>query len=300
MYTSPLGDLLRSRDANYHLYADDTQLYVVFEIDQADDAINQLESTISSVRSWMMQNMLKLNTNKTEFLLISDQKQLQKLNNISLHVGSDTILPSNSARNIGVTFDSNLSLIPHISNCAKSALYHLRNIGRIRKYLSQEATSQLVHSLVTSRLDYGNALLANLPACHLQKLQHVQNIAARIVCRIGKYDHITPILKSLHWLPIQARIEYKNALLVHKALHGRAPCYIQDMLLPYLPARQLRSSGTGLLQEPKFRTKTYGMRAFSIAAPRIWNALPTEIRLCSKHDSFIKLLKTHLFKKYYT
>ena len=299
MYTTPLGDLLRQRSANYHLYADDTQLYIVFEVHEADNAINQLESTISFVKTWMTQNMLKLNTNKTEFLLISDRKQLSKLNNISLQVGSDTIWPADAARNIGITFDSCLSLIPQISNCARSALFHLRNIGKVRKYLSEDASAQLVHSLVTSRLDYGNALLINLPACHLKKLQHVQNIAAKIVTRSGKYEHITPILKSLHWLPIHARIDYKIALLVYKAMNGRAPSYIQDLLVPYVPNRNLRSTGTGLLQEPKFRTKTYGMRAFSVAAPKLWNSLPSDLRLCAKYDSFTKLLKTYLFTKYY-
>ena len=108
--------------------------------------------------------MLKLNTNKTEFLVISDKKHLEVLKEVKLKVGNDIISPATSARNIGVTFDSALSLVPHVVNSARSAMFHLYNISKIRKYLSQDSTAQLVHSLVTSRLDYCNALLTNMPA----------------------------------------------------------------------------------------------------------------------------------------
>ena len=139
-----------------------------------------------------------------------------------------------------------------------------------------------------------------MPACHLKKLQHVQNIAARIVSKTRKYEHITPVLETLHWLPIPARIEYKVAVLVYKALHDQAPAYIKDMLIPYVPSRQLRSSGNGLLKEPRFRTKQYGARAVSVSAPRLWNTLPVELRTCATLLSFTSRLKTYLFTKYYS
>ena len=204
MYTTPLGALLRAHDSSFHLYADDTQLYLVFEINQVSDACHQMEDTIDQVSLWMNQNMLKLNTSKTELLVICDKRQLTLLRETKLRVGSDIIVPATSARNIGATFNPTLSLVPHITNSAKSALFHLRNIGKIRKYLSSDAAAQLVLSLVTSRLYYANALLTNMPACHLKKLQHVQNIAARIVSKTRKYEHITPVLETLHWLPIPA------------------------------------------------------------------------------------------------
>ena len=268
-------------------------------MNRAADEARHLEEVIGHVRAWMSKNMLKLNTNKTELLVISDKKHLEDLKEVRLNVGNDIISPVNSARNIGVIFDSTLSLVPHITSSARSAMFHLHNIGKIRKYLSQDAAAQLVHSLVTSRLDYGNALLTNMPACHLQKLQHVQNVAARIVTRAGRWEHTTPILQALHWLPIQARIEYKVAYMVYKALNNQAPDYIQEMLSPYLPSRTLRSSKAGFLIEPIFRTKQYGARSFSVAAPRIWNALPANLRLCDP-KLFTSHLKTYLFRKYYS
>ena len=108
------------------------------------------------------------------------------------------------------------------------------------------------------------------------------------------------VLETLHWLPIPARIEYKVAVLVYKALHDQAPAYIKDMLIPYVPSRQLRSSGTGLLKEPRVRTKQYGARAFSVSAPRLWNTLPVELRTCATLLSFTSRLKTYLFTKYYS
>lgn len=247
----------------------------------------------------MTHNMLKLNTSKTELIVIANKQDLTKLKNTTLNIGDDTITPTPAARNIGVTMDSALTMVPHIKSCARSANYHLRNIGRVRKFLTTFATEQLVHALVTSRLDYANSMLINIPACHLQKLQLVQNTAARIITRTPKTAHMTPVLQSLHWLPIEQRIIYKVVLLTFKALHHMSPNYIEDMLVPYTPSRTLRSSHMGLLVIPSTRTKTYGTRAFSVAAPTLWNALPSELKLCQSLPAFKTLLKTHLFREAY-
>jgi len=299
MYTTPLGSIMRHKETDYHFYADDSQLYLVFELPQLLSATGQMEGTISSVYAWMNSNMLKLNTNKTELLVIATKQDLDALTNVKLQVGNDDIIPSSKARNIGMVMDSTLSMIPHIANTASAANFHLRNIGRIRKYLTTEATEQLVHALVTARLDYGNALLANTPKCHLNKLQLVLNTAARIIVRAPRSSHVSHIQKSLHWLPIQARINYKIALLTYKALHGMSPHYMSEMLQSYSPSRSLRSSHVGLLVKPSTRTKTYGTKAFSVAAPTLWNTLPYELRMCQSLYTLKKLLKTHLFLQAY-
>ena len=129
-------------------------------------------------------------------------------------------------------------VLVYISSICKSASYHLRNISRIRKFLSTNTTEILVHAFVSSKLDHCNSLLYNVPKCALKKLQSVQNAAARLITCSRKYDHITPILKELHWLPVSERIKFKILLLTLKALHQQSPVYIQDLLTDVLPTFQ--------------------------------------------------------------
>ena len=115
-----------------------------------------------------------------------------------------------------------MSMLPHVKFVCKTALYHLRNIARIRKFLSVKTTEILVHAFVSSKLDYCNSLLYNIPKYVLNKLQFVQNAAARLITCSRKYDHITPILIDLHWLTIAERIKFKILLLTFKAIHEQS------------------------------------------------------------------------------
>ena len=239
-------------------------------------------------------NGLKLNNSKTEFMLLQS-KFAARVPAPNIQIGCDSVVPTKSARNLGVIFDDTLSLAPHISATCRAAFFQLRKIRRIRRFLTLDATKTLVHSLISSRLDYCNSALAGLPDSELCKLQCVLHAAARLTSRCGKHDHITPILKELHWLPIQQRILFKVLVLVYKALHDLAPPYIKSLLVPYNPPRTLRSSSQGLLYEPPFDTKSYGGRAFSCYAPRAYNKLPLEICLAQTLSIFKAKLKTYLF-----
>ncbi|KAL0154148.1 hypothetical protein M9458_050607 [Cirrhinus mrigala] len=157
--------------------------------------------------------------------------------------------------------------------------------------------SVLVHAFMTSRLDYCNALLGGCSASSINKLQIVQNAAARVLTRSRKYDHITPILKSLHWLPIGFCISYKILLLIYKALNGLAPAYLTSLLPRYNPSRSLRSQNSGLLVVPRIAKSTKGGRAFSHLAPKLWNSLPDNVRGSDTLSLFKSRLKTHLFSQ---
>ncbi len=155
-------------------------------------------------------------------------------------------LYSHTVKNQGVVLDSNLSFENHISHVTQTAFFHLRNIAKLRNMLPVSNAEKLVHAFMTSRLDYCNALLGGCPASSIKKLQIVQTSASRVLTRSRKYDHITPILQSLNWLPIKFHISYKILLFAHKALNGLAPAYLTSLLSHYNPTRSLRSQNSGL------------------------------------------------------
>ncbi|KXJ12154.1 Arachidonate 5-lipoxygenase [Exaiptasia diaphana] len=286
---------------SFHFYADDTQIYIPFSCNDEnalDAALNSIKACLCDIDLWMTINKLKLNKDKTEFLIFSSKHSLLSSSPV-ISFGSEIIHPSSCVRNIGVLFDSSLSLANHIKMTCKSSFYHLRNISRIRKFLSVKSTEILVHSFISSKLDNCNSLLYGLPKYLIDRLQAVQNACARLVMLSKKHDHITPLLINLHWLPVSARIKFKILLLTFKALHGLAPIYVQDMLKNYRPSRCLRSSSQLLLSSKSYNLKSYGYRSFSVAGPFLWNSLPSSIRDISSLDNFKTALKTFLFKQTY-
>jgi hypothetical protein len=299
LYTSPLGDLLRECGISYHFYADDTQLYVSFNLPECQSAMSKMEECVEKVRIWMANNFLKLNEDKTEVLFFGSPNLLSKLQTAPLNIGAEEIEPADVVRNIGAYMDKALHMDIQVSHICRGAWYHLRNIGKIRPYLNKAATEKLIHSFVSSKLDSNNGLLYGIPKDKTDRLQRVQNAAARLVTLTSKYEHVTPVLKSLHWLPISLRIEYKILLLTFKSLIGKSPIYLQELLQISTQSRSLRSNDQLLLVCPRSKSVRYGDRSFRVAAPTLWNNLPLNVRLSETVHQFKSLLKTHLFKAAY-
>jgi hypothetical protein len=287
----------------FHFYADDEQLYVSFKVssqEDVDSAVARIEACVADIRAWMAANRLKFNDGKTELLTIIPAHQSNTdLNIPDLCIGDCVITPSKTVKNLGSKFDSTLQMDAQVTAVCQSARFHLRNIGRIRRYLSEGAPTRLVHAFITSRLDCNNSLLCGLPKVQLTRLQRVQNSAARLISRTPKRQHISPVLERLHWLPVSERIDYKVLTLTYKSLKGLAPGYLAELLQERRPTRNTRSSSQLLLTEPRSRTVTYGDRAFSRAAPRLWNNLPQSLREATSLNSFKTMLKTFLFKRAY-
>ena len=177
------------------------------------------------------------------------------------------------------------------------AYFYIHCIGKIRHILGRKTTEIMVNAYVTSRLDHGNGLLYGVSDHLLTQLQRVQNSAARLVTKTKRRECITPALIKLHWLPVRQRIEYKLLLLTFNSLHGLAAPYLAELLSRHQPTRSLRSADAHLLVVPRRNLSTQGYRAFSHAAPRLWNNLPLAMRITDSQNIFKKQLKTLLFKR---
>ena len=299
LYTQSLSSIISLHHLQYHLYADDTQLYIACapESSSVSSAVITIESAVCDIKSWMDSHFLKLNEDKTEVLVIrrpsphSAHPVLSSVNICGCHV---SISPS--VKDLGVVFDCTFGLENHVNSVCKIAFFHLHSIWKVRRYLTTSSTRDLVQAYVTSRLDYCNGLYYGLPATIRSKLQRVQNAAARVITKAKKSDHITPILQDLHWLPIQHRVDYKIQLLTFIILQGLVPPYLQDIVQIYTPNRTLRSSQDCLLVRPTFNLQTVGGRAFKVSAPHLWNKLPKSIRMCQSMETFKTQLKTFHFK----
>ena len=248
----------------------------------------------------MTQNVLLLNSDKTEVLILGPKHLRDTLSNDIAALDDIALASNETVRNLGVIFDPDLSFDSHLKQISRTAFFHLRNISKIRHVLSQKDAETLVHAFVTSRLDYCNSLLSGSSSKSLKTLQLVQNAAARVLTRTRKRDHISPVLASLHWLPVKFRIEFKILLLTYKALNNMAPSYLKELIVPYHPTRALRSQNSGLLVVPKVSKSRVGARAFSYQAPLLWNHLPVSVQEADTLSTFKSRLKTFLYDKAYS
>ena len=298
LYTTPLGAIARKYQLNFHIYADGTQLYMSFKPNNAESlplVISNIQNCVVDIKSWMTANMLQLNMNKTEVLVLMNKSLRNPTTMNKIKIDSIDISTASSVRNLGGIFGSALSSEAFVNSICKSAWFNLFNISRSRRSLTTDAAKILIQAYVMSKIDYCNSLLYGIPDKLLNRIQRIQNYAARVVLRLHKFSHITPALATLHWLPVKRRIDFKIALLVYKALNGQAPAYITDLLQPYDPPRKLRSADKQLLSQPPCRLKSYGDCAFCCAAPVVWNNIPHSVKTAKTIDNFKVKLKTHFY-----
>ena len=283
-YTFPLEKLITMMLILYHLYADDSQLQKSFNPrvkGQDIQAANHLEQCICEVSKWMKNNKLRLNRDKTEFIILASTSNAKRVSVNSLDLQGETVNAAPVVRNLGVHIDSTFSLEKHIGYVQKVCYYYLNWIRKIRHYLSKDTAKSLVHALVISRIDYCNSLYVGLPKSLTDRLQRIMRAAAKLVALPHNRASVSGVCKQLHWLPVRERAQFKMLCLVYKSLHDSAPDYLKDLLVPYQPGRNLRSTNTLLLRTNKCRVK-YGERAFSKRG-----TLSVEC-LASRHKSFSK------------
>lgn len=289
LYMLPLGSIIEKYKLSFHLYADDVQLYLPL-LPNAASALDSLHNCLSAIKQWLSQNFLHLNQSKTECIIFGQP-------DIPSDVLSRVTFPvSDTVKNLGVFLDSKLTFDKQISAVVRASFFQLRLLSKVKPFLSRHDLEKAIHAFISSRIDYCNALYFGISQSSLHRLQLVQNAAARLLTSSSRYTHITPILSSLHWLPVRFRIDFKILMFVFRALHGLAPLYLSDILILHRPSRALRSSSQMVLDVPRSRYKQWGDRSFAVAAPKLWNSLPLSLRSVSDLPLFKSRLKTHLFR----
>ena len=284
------------------MFADDTQLHKSLDASSVTSQLqakSAIENCISKISSWMSANRLKLNSDKTEFMILGTRQQVAKMQYDGLSIAGEVIKAKQCVRNLGVYMDSELKMNLHVQNVVRVCYGKLRKIASFRKYLTEDVTKTLVHAVIISNIDYANSLLFGISQHLVDKLQRVQNAAARLILGYRKYDSITPGLVKLHWLPVRYRIRFKIATITFKVLSTNEPAYLRNLLDIQPPTRTRRSNQGLMLKEPRSNLKSAGDRSFRVCAPRIWNSLPVTVKSSQSVSVFKKNLKTFYFRNAY-
>ena len=228
----------------------------------------------------MGDSKLKMNDDKTELLAIGIRSKLSQVipNLAPMSISGCDIPFSQSVRNLGFCLDQTLSMDAHIKYLSRILFCQLRRIGKTRSFLSTDTANKLAASLILSRLEYYNSLLSGIPDNKLNKLQRIQNHAARLDLRKSRHASASGLLRTLHWLPVKSRVQYTIACLCFQCIYQNSvPPYISD-LHPHCSSRTLRSLDTSLLTVPRFSLETVGKRSFSVFGLSVWNSLPLSLR----------------------
>jgi len=296
-----VGDVIAGHGVQYHQYADDTQLHLAMCADNTAAGLSVLAACTSDVRLWYMQNGLQLNPDKSESLIVGTSPQLKQAIPVvpSVTVAGVNLQVAEQMKVLGVVLDQRLTFEKHATAVAKSCNYHAQAIRHIRHLLTLDLAQTLACSLILSRIDYCNALLHGAPAATIHKLQRVRNNVAWIVVQAPKRSDAKPLLRRLHWLPVEQRITYKTAVLTFKIRNTATPAYLNRHIQSRDCVRNLRSSGTPLLARSSWKTD-FAVCGFRHSAPAVWNSLSSKTVLDGSSLTLFKSrLRSHLFHMAY-
>ena len=224
VYCAGLSEVFLKHDIRYHVYADDTQLYVDFPRGDSASAVDRIRRCVIDVKAWLASRCLLLNEKNTEAILFAaPNNRIPQPPPLCIDICGCSIIASTNIRDLGVQLDSTMSMAAHMSRTCLTAYAQLRCLNRIRSSLPVSARKTLVHALVTSKLDFGNAALCGITGTLLHILEMVQRAAAIVVMGLRRRDQhsMTAALQQLHWLPaVFARLISLSLLF-----QGLRPCH---------------------------------------------------------------------------
>lgn len=292
IYTNDLPSI--TTNTSLDSYVDDSKISLSFSICDKLQAKLELEEDLNNIAAWCCSNSLLPNPDKTKLLLFGTPQLLNTLREeFTLNFLGKVLHPITMAKDLGVTLDSYLKYDIHVNELVSSCLSSLSQINRIRHLLDRETLSYIIHSLVLSKLFYCSIVWGNTTAKNVAKLQSVQNFAARIITNTRKFDHITPVLKELKWLPVDKHLMYRDILQVYKCLKGLSPSYLSEQFIYRTSIHQYPTRQNNEVIVPKCRTST-GQRSFHYRAAKLWNSLDEHLQNTSNFKKFKIDLKNYL------
>jgi hypothetical protein len=298
IFTSDLATVFSEFNVSGYFYADDTQFYVPFDPTSAESearARDLICSIFSSLSDWMSRHHLKLNPDKTVFLPIC--RDLTRLFD-PLEIGTHNIDPSHKTRNLGFIFNRNLTIADHVKHIRQSTFYHLKRITSLRHCISFNQLEILTHAFITSRVDFCNSMFYGSTKDVLRGVRSVLSFTAKAITGANFRTPSDPIFKNLHWLPLNARISFKLAVLAFKIIHNQAPSYLQKHIRAVSPPRLTRYSSAPVLTSLSYSSKSVSRfceRSCFYSICDIFNHLPSEIRAEPNFITFKRRLKEHYF-----
>lgn len=278
LYLHGINEVFQLHGVSYCIYADDIQLSVSSSVDDLHDTAARLVRCIEDTEIWLNRRGLILNKLKTECVIFGSAPLLAKCNIAYLHLKDHDVKLADSARYLGVTLDSTLSLHKHISNISRTAFGYLRGIAKQKRALDPCSLKVLLYSLVLSRIEFASsAIFTGITKSELSRLQAVSNSALRLLAGLKKFDHISEARTKFHWLSFQQRLLIRISSLIYSVIRSGAPAFLAGCLQFSTNGRTTRSTDQQLLSVLSSTTRM-GEKAFIVFGPRVWNSLPLDIR----------------------
>lgn len=297
-FIAPLADVIDSFNIPHHQYADDTNLYHSFTALDQQSCLDHVSDCLNSVNNWFLTNGLLVNPSKSDSIFIGTSAQTKKINSPGVIMDGTLIPLSETVKSLGVVLDQHLTFEKHVKNLCRTCNFHIRSLRSLCSSLDSKTAETIGRSIVMSKMDYCNSLLAFTSKRNIHRIQVVQNNLARLVSGSDYRQSAAPILSSLHWLPIEQRIKYKITTMVFKSRINLLPEYLSNSLTVFTSARPIRTPFQNTYVIPRVRTEV-AKQSFSYAGSKLWNDLSNELRATASYQGFKKLLKTHYFKLYF-
>ena len=268
-----------------------------FPLVELDAAIEKLEQDLHIVAQWCCENHLLINPDKTKLLFLGTRQMSSRLpEDPEVVFLGKTLKPTESAKDLGVFLDPHLTYDHHISCVMSSCFAKFCQINRVKRSFDQETPELLITSLVFSKMLYCSSVWSNTTLQNINRLQSIQNFASKIVTNSRKFDHLTPLLRELNWLPVKEQLFYRDSVLTFKCQNDLAPQYLTSKFTKRSNIHTRNTRARNSLQIPLYRT-AIGQHTFSYRGANIWNNLHNELRQSASLASFKRALKGTLLRQ---